>query len=132
MFKKNKQQFKNILLTLITVLFLFFSYQYMVKADSDSQLSSVVNDSNISQVGAETLETLLNLRSMSLNADIFEDISFKKLVDFSVKLQEQPVGRINPFAPIDINETFISDKDNIDEDNISAPESGEDVPELTK
>ena len=106
----NKKQKKQKILFMIIMAVLIFlicpsgkrAYQYLATAD-DSQLISIKDEDNISEVGRSTLETLLKLRSLSLDDSLFEDKVFKSLIDFSVELQEQPMGRNNPFAPIGVD-----------------------------
>lgn len=57
-------------------------------------------ESGSSQVGRDLLEQLLQLRSITLEAAVFEDPVFDNLRDFGRELSPQPVGRDNPFAPI--------------------------------
>ncbi len=48
----------------------------------------------------ELVETLLTLRAITLSGTIFEDPAFKSLLDFGTTIIPEPVGRPNPFAPI--------------------------------
>ncbi|MBM3261371.1 hypothetical protein FJY93_03045 [Candidatus Kaiserbacteria bacterium] len=47
------------------------------------------------------LEILLALRAVSLDDVIFSNPSFISLKDFSTKIIPEPVGRPDPFAPLD-------------------------------
>ncbi len=52
-------------------------------------------------IGNTFLDTLLNLRTITLNAALFTTPSFKSLTDYSTTLNpEQNVGRPNPFAAV--------------------------------
>lgn len=53
-----------------------------------------------SQVADEFLNTLLNLNTITLEGGIFTDPRFTALVDYTVALTPQPVGRSNPFSPV--------------------------------
>jgi hypothetical protein len=46
------------------------------------------------------IATLLQLRSVKLDATIFADPAFMALQDFSTPIVPEPVGRPNPFAPL--------------------------------
>lgn len=48
----------------------------------------------------ELVETLLTLRAITLSGTIFEDPAFRVLQDFGTTIIPEPVGRQNPFAPI--------------------------------
>lgn len=56
-------------------------------------------------VGASTgdqtlIATLLQLRSVKLDGTVFTDPAFTALQDFSTPIVPEPVGRPNPFAPL--------------------------------
>ncbi|MBI4128945.1 MAG: hypothetical protein HY460_02730 [Parcubacteria group bacterium] len=46
------------------------------------------------------VDTLLQLRSVSLGGAIFTDPAFVNLRDFGSQILQEPVGRPNPFAPL--------------------------------
>lgn len=48
----------------------------------------------------ELVTTLLTLRAVTLNGTIFSDPVFQSLQDFGVEITPEPVGRLNPFAPL--------------------------------
>lgn len=48
----------------------------------------------------EILALLATLRAIEFDTSVFESPVFLGLVDFSVPLVPEPVGRPNPFAPI--------------------------------
>lgn len=48
----------------------------------------------------QLVSTLLTLRAVTLNGSIFNDPAFKVLQDFSTTIVPEPVGRDNPFAPL--------------------------------
>lgn len=49
----------------------------------------------------DLVETLLQLRAVSLSGTILNDPAFRSLQDFGTQIIPEPVGRPNPFAPID-------------------------------
>jgi len=52
-------------------------------------------------VGQELLSTLLNLKTIKLNDQIFQNPAFTSLRDFTITLNGNVTeGRVNPFAPI--------------------------------
>lgn len=56
-----------------------------------------------SDVGSEDediVATLLKLRSVTLTGTIFASQVFLGLKDFSTDITQEPVGRVDPFAPI--------------------------------
>lgn len=48
----------------------------------------------------ELVSTLLALRTVTLSGTIFQDPAFTSLMDFSTTIVPEPVGRANPFAPL--------------------------------
>lgn len=48
----------------------------------------------------DLISVLSGLRMISLDAAIFKDPVFLSLTDFGIPLQEEQVGRYNPFLPI--------------------------------
>ncbi len=104
----NKQNYKkDIFITFFLCVAIFFTYQYIAKAQNSSQLISIENINDVGKVGTETLEVLLRLQSLSFDDSIFRDKAFIELIDYSIELKEKPTGRNNPFAPINLNETYI-------------------------
>lgn len=50
--------------------------------------------------GAENIvDTLLQLRAVTLSGTIFSDPTFGRLQDFGTQIVPEPVGRPNPFIP---------------------------------
>ena len=49
----------------------------------------------------ELVETLLALRSVKLDGTIFSEPAFTQLQDYSQPIIQEPVGRENPFAPLE-------------------------------
>jgi hypothetical protein len=49
---------------------------------------------------ADIVNTLLELRAVSLSGTIFSDPAFLRLKDFGSQIIPEPVGRPNPFAPL--------------------------------
>lgn len=97
MLKINK---KNIIFCLGLGLLGFFAYQHWTKAEVATQLISTNETVTADSVGDETLQILSELRTLTLDEDIFTDKAFQSLEDFSMEIKEQPVGRNNPFAPL--------------------------------
>lgn len=53
-----------------------------------------------SLIGSDLLVTLLQLKSLQLKGDLFDDEAFLHLKDFGIEIQPQPTGRQNPFNSI--------------------------------
>lgn len=68
-------------------------------SSADTADSSLLGEDQ-SQVADEFLNTLLNLNTITLEGSVFSDPRFTSLVDYTVALTPQPLGRSNPFLPV--------------------------------
>lgn len=50
--------------------------------------------------GARVLALLNQISSLKIDVSIFSDPVYKSLVDYSIEIPEQKIGRVNPFAPL--------------------------------
>lgn len=98
------KKIRTILLILLAIAIAFAVYSYFFTGgDNESLLvSEQVGAGAESAVVQELLALLLELRSVELKGDIFDDPLFKSLEDFGQELVPEPVGRTNPFAPIGV------------------------------
>lgn len=71
------------------------------------------------QIQSELLSTLRNIQSIRLDRSLFDDPVFKSLVDFGQPLVGEPVGRANPFAPIEV----VNESQNEELEGIITPSS---------
>ncbi len=56
---------------------------------------------NTSKVASDEFSALLsNIKSITIDTSIFENVAYKMLRDFPVSLGSDIVGRVNPFAPV--------------------------------
>ncbi len=65
--------------------------------------TDVINDSGSpteDTADRDLVETLLTLRAITLSGTIFNDPAFRSLQDFGTTIVPEPVGRSNPFAPL--------------------------------
>ena len=74
----------------------------------DDPSTSLIETQASSGVGPEDrglVDTLLQLRAVSLSGTIFSDPAFMSLQDFGKQVIPEPVGRPNPFAPVSTRST---------------------------
>ncbi len=127
---KNMKGFLKTTFTLILLAVIALGVNELILAQEDpGSLVSEREAGVTSSTEREILSLLLELRSISLSSDIFQSAVFRSLRDFGVTLAPQPVGRDNPFAPIDEN-TNAGDNDADSIDNIEDPDSFEDFGDL--
>lgn len=88
--------------TILVLIIAFVLYGFFFAGGDDEVL---VSESELPSeaVGADLLNLLLTLQSLTLDESIFENETFMALVDFGVELSPEPVGRPNPFAPLGVS-----------------------------
>lgn len=66
---------------------------------SDALITAESADTVNSADERALLETLVNMRSIRLDGNIFKSDAFNSLQDFSKPIMPEPVGKKDPFAP---------------------------------
>lgn len=90
---------QNIIMLLGIILIAALGYYLYTQNDTASLQNGQVNN----QAAAETSQFLIRLNELKLiklEADIFNDPKFHSLVDSSRIVFPVPLGRTNPFSPI--------------------------------
>lgn len=93
----------NVLIVLILVGLLAFSYFFFFVGDDEVSISttSLNNTTGISTETSEFLVLLQSLRAVNLSAEIFNNPVFaNRLVNYTTNITPRPQGRSNPFAPL--------------------------------
>ena len=83
----------------------FFGYSYLTRTSTTGDLMVTQDTTDTTRMGAEVLSALNQLRTLKLDNSIFKDKTFMSLKDFSKPLNSEPVGRVNPFSPIGVENT---------------------------
>jgi len=80
---------------------IWYFYTSGGSGSSTSQLvsSSPGGDDATAVVGANVLGILNSISSINIDTSIFSSEAYQSLVDYSIAVPAQPVGRPNPFAP---------------------------------
>lgn len=96
-----KGNIKNIVILVVVLGAAFYLYSYFFGGNSSTDALSVSGPAvEGGGVGKDLLVILADLRTLKLDDSIFTDPSFRALKNFRVELTPEPVGRDNPFAPI--------------------------------
>lgn len=93
---------KSILVTIAFALLLILAYLYFSGApvDDASSLDAAALPTSESSIAAAKVLALLNqISSLRIDTAIFSTAVYKSLVDHTVPVLEQNIGRENPFAP---------------------------------
>jgi hypothetical protein len=93
---------KNIIIVLVVAGVGYFGYNYLTRTDTASDVLIQQNSADTSKMGAEVLAALNQLKTLKLDGSVFQDKTFLSLRDFSKPLTSEPVGRVNPFSPIGV------------------------------
>jgi hypothetical protein len=98
---------KNLVIGIVVVAILaggawWYFYQNGAPSVSTSSLipSSSPGNPEAGAVGSQVLTVLNSVSSISIDASFFTSAAYQSLVDYSVSVPPQPVGRSNPFAPV--------------------------------
>ncbi len=71
---------------------------------NDSSVGLIVNNQNNNDVlGKDLLAALGKINAIQLDNSIFQSPVYGSLSDFSVEIVPQPVGRDNPFSPLEVS-----------------------------
>ena len=96
----NQKSSKTPLIVFISVLVvgaLIYFYTLGNPSDSSLALSSGSSDTSAQTIGANVLTLLGQISSLKIDTSIFSSTAYKSLVDYSITVPEQNVGRVNPF-----------------------------------
>lgn len=109
----NNKKLKFLLAILVILIIMFIYYYYFSGRNKNSEpVNNViaVSGSGINEMqavgtesgseGGEIVEILGRLKAIKMDTNFFQNESFNSLIDNSVELVPEPVGRINPFAPL--------------------------------
>ncbi len=90
-----------IIIVIIAVAALIYFYNLgNSSADSASSLQESGASAETQAVGSRVLSLLNQISSLKIDSSIFTSASYKSLVDYTIAIPEQNIGRPNPFAPI--------------------------------
>lgn len=96
--------YKHKLIALIVILVLTAIGWYMLSGSSSSSSDAVLVTESAQPIPPEAqdlLDSLHALQAVTLQSQIFSNPSFHVLKDFTTQIVPEPIGRPNPFAPLD-------------------------------
>lgn len=100
---------KNVAIGVIIIIVLFFAYKFLVTkketkpavSETAPTASSEVNfRKSAPSVFNGTNITLKRIKNIRVDPGVFSGEVFRSLNDFRTEIPPEPVGRYNPFAPI--------------------------------
>ena len=95
-FKKNQTTVIAIGIIVAGVL----AYVFFFQNGEDAALITSQSDPRVVAANQEFITLFSELRRIDLDTSIFDDEYYNGLVDFNRPVSVEPVGRDNPFAPI--------------------------------
>ena len=101
-------QNKTLMLVIGSVLVAGASWYLFLRDTTSAPLLQTQDLTAASEADKEVVETLLQLRAITLSGTIFTDPAFTSLKDTGIQIVPEPVGRPNPFAPLPITATSTS------------------------
>jgi hypothetical protein len=79
----------------------FLAYVFFFQnGNNGSALITAQTDPRVVAANQEFISLFSKLRRIDLDTSIFEDEYYNSLIDFSRPISVEPVGRDNPFAPV--------------------------------
>jgi len=99
------QKTKQIIISLIIIIVAFIGYKMFYVSDQPSDSTLVAEQATNAQfVDGQTILVLLNnLNRVTLDDSIFSNKIFVSLTDFGRPIEDQIIGRQNPFLPIGVD-----------------------------
>jgi|GEM_PF-6891539 len=104
--KDTLQKFKKVIIAVLVLIGIMFAYKVFVldpaKADNAGSLRSESQSVVSSEIGREIVSTLNRLKTINIDPTFFEEDAFVQLIDFSVDIEDKPIGKENPFKEPEI------------------------------
>lgn len=90
---------KSLIIGVVVIIVIVIIYFYM-SGSSSSSSNSLLQGEDVSGIGANELMLLNQIKSLHIDTTLFKDPAYTSLVDYTVAITPENVGRPNPFAPI--------------------------------
>jgi uncharacterized membrane protein len=100
---KSSSNKNTVIIGIILVVVLAVGWYFYSKGSSSpstSQLVSSTPNAATADVGANVLTILNSVSSINIDTNFFSTPTYQSLVDYSIVVPPQAVGRNNPFAPV--------------------------------
>ena len=89
---------KKIIFGIILTIFIFVGISNSTNLINAQDLLVAQRDTSL--IESDLIVLLLEIKSIKLEEDVFDNKVFKSLKDFGTEIKPQPVGRKNPFSAI--------------------------------
>ena len=92
---KTFKKYKKIIIAVLALIAVLFVYNSFFKKAPQAELPG-----ESANVGADIVELFASLERVVLDRDLFNSPLYRSLMDWSINIPPQPVGRLNPFESI--------------------------------
>ena len=104
--KQTLQKFSKFIIAGVVLVALLVAYNIFYLQPKKEAGGDFIRSQNqtitSSELGREIVSILNQLKTVTIDPEFFQDPRFRRLVDFSVEIQPQPVGKENPFREFDL------------------------------
>jgi len=100
---KSSSNKKTLIIGIIIIVVLAGVWYFYTKGSSGSPTSQLVSstpNAATAIVGTNVLAVLNSVSSIHIDVGLFSTPAYQSLVDYSITVPAQEVGRQNPFAPV--------------------------------
>ena len=103
--QQNKPKSKGTAIALVVIVIIALLLYFYFKGSPDTDSASSLESSNAEGledaqvIGSRVLPLLNQINALKIDASVFNSAVYKSLVDYTIAIPEQPVGRSNPFSP---------------------------------
>ena len=98
------QKTKQIIVVIIIIIIAFFGFQWLSGGNSSPDSALVADQTKSSFIDGQTILVLLSkLNQVTLDDSVFSNKVFTSLISFERPIQDQVIGRQNPFLPIGVD-----------------------------
>lgn len=92
------KKYQTVILFVVVVAVLFGGYQFFFAESTEPAL--LVTPTGAAGPDQDLVALLFQLKGIRLDNALFADPLFQSLKDFGKDLVAEPIGRVNPFAPL--------------------------------
>lgn len=92
------KKYQTIILFVVIVGVLFAGYQFLLAPSNEPALEATPTEA--AGPDQDLVALLFELKGIRLDNTLFADPLFQSLKDFGKDLVSEPIGRVNPFAPL--------------------------------
>lgn len=92
---------KNLIFAVAAAGSLWLGYSVFFGEETVQDQAAALSESQIERESAEFFAVLQELRTIDFSGGLFVDPRFNALIDFRQDVTPEPVGRSNPFAPLE-------------------------------